>query len=47
MKTLADLIEAGLLTPVIARTFPLEVAADAIRYLESGRAAGRIVVTVP
>ena len=47
MKTLADLIEAGLLTPVIARTFPLEEAADAIRYLESGRAAGRIVVTVP
>ena len=47
MKTLADLIEAGLLTPVVARTFPLEEAADAIRYLESGRAAGRIVVTVP
>ena len=47
MKTLADLIEAGLLTPVVARTFPLEEVADAIRYLESGRAAGRIVVTVP
>ncbi len=47
MKTLADLIEADLLTPVVARTFPLEEVADAIRYLESGRAAGRIVVTVP
>ena len=47
MKELADLIEAGLLTPVVARTFPLEEVAEAIRYLESGRAAGRVVLTVP
>jgi NADPH:quinone reductase-like Zn-dependent oxidoreductase len=33
-------------TPVIDRTFPLAQAADAIRYLETGRARGKVVVTV-
>jgi NADPH:quinone reductase-like Zn-dependent oxidoreductase len=43
---LTELIDAGTLTPVIDRTYPLIEAPDAIRYLEEGHAAGKIVVTV-
>jgi NADPH:quinone reductase-like Zn-dependent oxidoreductase len=41
-----DLIEAGKITPVIDRTYPLPEAAEAIRYLEGGHARGKIVITV-
>jgi len=40
------MIEAGAVTPVIDRAFPLEQAADAISYLHEGHAAGKVVVTV-
>jgi NADPH:quinone reductase-like Zn-dependent oxidoreductase len=46
LVTLTELIEAGTLTPVIDRTYPLIEAADAIRHLEEGHAAGKIVITV-
>jgi NADPH:quinone reductase-like Zn-dependent oxidoreductase len=46
LVTLTELVEAGTLTPVIDRTYPLIEAPDAIRYLEEGHAAGKIVVTV-
>ena len=46
LVVLKELIEAGKLTPVIDRTFPLSEAAEAIRYLESGRARGKVVITV-
>ncbi len=41
-----DLIEAGKVTPVIDRTYPLIEAADAIRYLEQGHPRGKVVITV-
>jgi NADPH:quinone reductase-like Zn-dependent oxidoreductase len=40
------LIEAGKVTPVIDRTFPLARVPDAMRYLESGQARGKVVITV-
>jgi len=43
---LTELIAAGTLRPVIDRTYPLIEAPDAIRYLEEGHAAGKIVITV-
>ncbi len=43
---LTDLIEAGKLTPVIDRTYPLCETAAAIRYLETGRARGKVVIAV-
>jgi len=46
LLTLKDLIEAGKLTPVIDRNFPLKEAPQAIRYLEQGQARGKVVVTV-
>jgi NADPH:quinone reductase-like Zn-dependent oxidoreductase len=46
MTLLAELIEAGKLRPVIDRTFPLEQVPAAIRYLASGEATGKIVITV-
>jgi NADPH:quinone reductase-like Zn-dependent oxidoreductase len=46
LVTLTEMIEAGRITPVIDRTYPLIEAADAIRHLADGHAAGKIVVTV-
>jgi NADPH:quinone reductase-like Zn-dependent oxidoreductase len=46
LLTLRDLIEAGKLTPVIDRTYPLSEVPGAIRYLEEGHARGKVVITV-
>ena len=46
LRTLAEMIEAGTLTPVIDRTYPLEQAPDALRHLESGHPRGKLVLTV-
>jgi NADPH:quinone reductase-like Zn-dependent oxidoreductase len=46
IEQLAELCKDGQLTPVIDRTFPLSEAADAIRYLEAGRARGKIAIAV-
>ena len=41
-----DVLEAGQVTPVIDRTYPLAEAAEAIRYLEQGHAQGKVVLTI-
>ena len=46
LETLARLIEAGQLTPVIGKTYPLRQAPDAMRHLQAGRARGKLVLTV-
>ena len=46
LEALRELIEAGSVTPVVDRTFALSEAADAVRYLERGHSAGKVVVTV-
>ncbi|HEY7754720.1 MAG TPA: NAD(P)-dependent alcohol dehydrogenase [Actinomycetota bacterium] len=46
LRALAEMIERGDVTPVVGRTFPLVEAADAIRHLEGGHPAGKVVVTV-
>jgi NADPH:quinone reductase-like Zn-dependent oxidoreductase len=46
LRALSELIEAGSITPVVDRTFDLVAAADAVRYLAEGHAAGKIVVTI-
>jgi NADPH:quinone reductase-like Zn-dependent oxidoreductase len=46
LQVLNQLIEAGKLTPVIDRTYPLSEVPEAIRYLEEGHARGKVVVTM-
>jgi NADPH:quinone reductase-like Zn-dependent oxidoreductase len=46
LVVLKELIEAGKITPVIDRTFPLSEVPEAIRYLESGQVQGKVVITV-
>jgi NADPH:quinone reductase-like Zn-dependent oxidoreductase len=46
MIVLKELIEAGKVTPVIDRAYPLSDVADAIRYMREGRARGKVVITV-
>jgi NADPH:quinone reductase-like Zn-dependent oxidoreductase len=46
MIVLKQLIEAGKITPVIDRTYPLSEVPNAIRYLEQGYARGKVVITV-
>jgi NADPH:quinone reductase-like Zn-dependent oxidoreductase len=46
LLVLAQLIESGQVTPVIDRTYPLSQAPDAIRYMQQGRARGKVVITV-
>nr|WP_323781260.1 NADPH:quinone oxidoreductase family protein [Amylibacter sp.] len=43
---LCDWFEAGKIAPEIARKFPLEQAADALRALEERSAIGKVVVTI-
>jgi NADPH:quinone reductase-like Zn-dependent oxidoreductase len=46
LLVLKELIEAGKVTPVIDRSYPLSEVPEAIRYLEQGRARGKVVITV-
>jgi NADPH:quinone reductase-like Zn-dependent oxidoreductase len=46
LQAVADLAEAGEVTPIVDRTFDLVEAADALRYLEQGHPRGKVVVTV-
>lgn len=45
MATLTRLLESGRLTPVVARTLPLDEVTVAMRLMEEGRTVGRIVIT--
>jgi hypothetical protein len=46
LQVLQELIEAGKVTAVIDRTFPLSQVPQAIRYLVEGHGGGKIVITV-
>jgi NADPH:quinone reductase-like Zn-dependent oxidoreductase len=39
-------VEAGKVTPVVDRTFPLSEVPEAIRYMREGRPRGKVVITV-
>ena len=43
---LAELARAGKMTPVIDRRYALDETAEAIRYLETGRARGKVIITI-
>ncbi|HEY0692342.1 MAG TPA: zinc-binding dehydrogenase [Kribbella sp.] len=46
LRRLAELIDAGEITPVVDRTYPLSEAPEAMRYLAGGHTRGKVVITV-
>jgi NADPH:quinone reductase-like Zn-dependent oxidoreductase len=46
LQQLRDLMQSGKLTSVIDRRYKLSETAEAIRYLETGHARGKVVITV-
>lgn len=46
LRVLGELVQAGEVTPVIDRRYTLSEVSEAIRYSESGRARGKIVINV-
>ena len=46
LQRMRELLEAGKVTPVIDRTYPLSEVPEAIRYLEQEHARGKIVIRV-
>jgi NADPH:quinone reductase-like Zn-dependent oxidoreductase len=47
LELIRDLIEEGMVTPVVERTYELNEVADAFSHLGEGHAHGKLVVTVP
>ena len=45
MALFAEMLQAGQLTPVVDKTFPLSEIAAALQHLQSGQALGRIILT--
>lgn len=43
---LKDVIEAGKVTPVISRTYPLDEAAKALSDADEGHGRGKVVITI-
>ncbi len=46
LEEIGKLLDAGIIKPVIDRTFPLEETPAALAYSESGRATGKVVVEI-
>ena len=46
LRSLVTLLQAGRVKPIVDRCFPLEETAEALRYLETGHARGKVVITV-
>ena len=45
-KTIVRLLQSGAIKPIVAKTFPLAEAAEALRYLTEDRPFGRVVLTI-
>ena len=43
---IAELIDSGVVIPVVSQIFPLEQAAEAQRLVESGHTRGKVVLQV-
>jgi NADPH:quinone reductase-like Zn-dependent oxidoreductase len=46
LEKLGALVDQGVIKPIVDKTFPLEAATEAISYVESGRAVGKVVIRV-
>ncbi|MFE0755848.1 NADP-dependent oxidoreductase [Inquilinus sp. NPDC058860] len=46
LREIAALIDAGIIRPVVDRVFPFEATKEALAYVETGRAKGKVVIKV-
>jgi len=46
LTKLAQLVDEGIVTPHVGRVFPLEQSAEAFRFREENKSAGKVIVTV-
>jgi NADPH:quinone reductase-like Zn-dependent oxidoreductase len=46
LATLKEYAEAGTVTPVIDRTYPLNQAAEAVAHVGEGHSQGKTIITV-
>lgn len=47
LETITKLIDTSALRPIVDRTYPFDEAPDALAHVESGRAKGKVVITMP
>jgi NADPH2:quinone reductase len=45
-NAIVSLLQSGAIQPIVAKTFPLTEAAEALRYLVEDRPFGRVVLTI-
>jgi NADPH2:quinone reductase len=43
---IVSLLRSGAIKPIVAKSFPLPDAAEALRYLVEGRPFGRVILTI-
>jgi NADPH:quinone reductase-like Zn-dependent oxidoreductase len=46
LSKITSLIESGMIRPVVDKVFPFERTAEALAYVEAGRARGKVVIAV-
>jgi len=46
LREIAALVELGVIRPVVDRIFPFEATNDALAYVETGRAKGKVVIKI-
>lgn len=46
LTAVSDLLARGKLHPVIDRRYPLDQTSEALRYLETGKVRGKLIVTI-
>jgi NADPH:quinone reductase-like Zn-dependent oxidoreductase len=46
LRQIAALIDAGAVRPVVDRVFPFQATNEALAYVETGRAKGKVVIKV-
>jgi NADPH:quinone reductase-like Zn-dependent oxidoreductase len=47
LSEVTALVEQGVIRPILDRSFPFDKTADALAYVEQGRAKGKVVVSMP
>ena len=46
LSEITSLVESGVIRPVVDKVFPFEKTGEALAYVETGRAKGKVVITV-